>query len=81
MKIVAKECSRERINLIFPTGLLLNRLTAGMAVKAMQEKGITVSREGVLAFLRAVKQYRKTNPQWVLVEVKSSSGEYVEIKL
>ncbi len=81
MRIIAKESGGRGINLILPTGLVLNRLTAGVAVKALQGQGITVSRESVLALLRALRQYRKTHPQWVLVEAKSSSGEYTKIKL
>ncbi|MBQ8408030.1 MAG: hypothetical protein IJY39_04120 [Clostridia bacterium] len=77
-----------RINLILPTAVVLNRLTAQlMADKArsaaMENAGVSITLTGAQLgrLFRAIKRCRKKYPDWVLVEVKAHKGEEVTIKL
>jgi len=87
MKIDIKTDKGKRIFFWFPTRLLLNRLTAWIAVtfinKENKDSGnpkLTVRR-----FMPLVKeihrQRRRRDEKWVLVDVKSASGEKVRIIL
>ena len=64
-----------------PTGLILNDLTAGLVPKFMEQNGITITTKQARKFIRAMKKYKRRHRDWVLVEVQSSDGDYVEIKL
>ena len=65
----------------FPTGLLCNRLTAGIAAKAMAQNGWNATPAQMVRFFRAVRRYKRKHPDWVLTEVQSSNGDYVYVKL
>ena len=87
MKIDIKTDEGKRIFLWFPTRLLLNRFTAWIAVafinKENEESGAPKLR--VRQFMPLVKeihrQRRRRDEKWVLVDVKSTSGEKVRIIL
>ena len=64
-----------------PTGLLCSRLTAGFSAKIMEQNGIHATPEQMVRFFRAVRQYKRKHPDWVMVEVESSTGDYVFVKL
>ena len=64
-----------------PTGLFCNRLTAGFAAKMMAQNGMDATPEQMVRFFRAVRQYKKRHPDWVLTEVHSAEGDYVYVKL
>ena len=64
-----------------PTGLVLNDLTAGLAPKLMAQNGVTITTKQARKFIRAMKKYKRRHRDWVLVEVQSADGDYVEIKL
>ena len=64
-----------------PTGLFCNRLTAGLAAKAMQQNGWNATPEQMVRFFQAARQYKRKHPDWVLAEVRSSDGDYVYVKL
>lgn len=81
MKILVKSGGRTNFRLILPTGLAMNPVTAALMPKMMEQNGITITAGQARAFFRAVKAYKKTHPDWNLVEVESTSGEYVMIRL
>lgn len=81
MRIVVKSNERPDIRLSIPTRLVLNRLTAGFVPKFLGESGLDVTKAQAIAFVRELNRYRRHHPEWVLAEVQSSDGEYVEIKL
>ena len=81
MRIVVKSNDGPHIWLPIPSGLVLNRFVAGVAPKYLKEHGIHITKEQAVAFIKALNQYRRKHPEWVLVEVQSSDGEYVEVKL
>ena len=64
-----------------PTGLFCNRFTAGFAAKMMAQNGLNATPEQMIRFFRTARQYKKRHPDWVMVEVESSTGDYVFVKL
>lgn len=64
-----------------PTGLLCNRLTAGIAAKAMAQNGVNATPAQMVRFFQTVRRYKRKHPDWVLVEVQSADGDYVYVKL
>ena len=81
MKIVVKSNEGPNICLPLPSGLVLNRFVAGFAPQYLKEYGIDISKEQAVLFVKALNQYRHKHPEWILVEVESSSGEYVKVKI
>lgn len=81
MKIVVKSNEGTNIRLPIPSGLVLNRFAAGFAPKYLKEYGIDITKEQAINFVKELNRYRRRHPEWVLVEVQSSDGEYVKIKL
>ena len=81
MKIVVKSNEGSNIRLPIPSGLVLNRFTAGFAPKYLKEYGIDITQEQAVTFIKELNRYRRKHPEWVLAEVQSSSGEYVKVKL
>ena len=81
MKISVIEKGKSGFGLQFPTGLLLNRLTAGIIARKLRKQGMQVSGKNVYGFAKAVRTYRKDNPQWQLVEIQDTKGARIQIKL
>lgn len=81
MKIVVITNEGPNIRLPIPSGLVLNRFVAGFAPKYLKEYGIDITKEQAVLFVKALNQYRRKHPEWVLAEVQSSDGEYVKVKL
>lgn len=83
MRIHVKAEGR-RINLILPTGLMLNRLTAQIIsakTKDDAELEIQLSGEQLNQLFRIIRRVKKVHPDWTLVEVRTHGGEEVTIKL
>lgn len=81
MKIVVTSSEGPNIRLPIPSGLVLNRFVAGAAPKYLKEYGLDITKEQAIAFIKVLNQFRRKHPEWVLVEVESSGGEYVKITL
>ena len=81
MKIVVKSDEGPNIWLPIPSGLVLNRFVAGFAPRYLKEYGLDITKEQAILFVKALNQYRRNHPEWVLAEVQSSDGSYVKIKL
>ena len=80
MKITVK-AAEHNFSLHIPNALVLNRLAGAIACKAMNQQGLSLTNQQLVVFMSALRDYRKTHGEWVLVEVDSSGGEYVQIKL
>ena len=64
-----------------PTSLLCSRLTAGLSAKMMAQNGVHATPEQMVRFFRTARQYKRKHPDCVMVEVESSTGDYVFVKL
>lgn len=75
-------CSEgERRNLFLPSGLVLNRLTVGIGVKALEKYSVHMSYAQVVKLVKCVRACRRAYPDWVLVQVRSADGDEVVVKL
>ena len=81
MKITVHSNDSKNIRLQLPTGLCLNPVMAMILPSFMKQNGMAVSRNQMLILIRAVNQYRHRHPEWVLVEVQSADGDYVQITI
>ena len=79
VKVRAKD--GPNLTIPIPTGLLCNRLTAGFSAKMMEQNGVHATPEQMVRFFRTARQYKRKHPDWVMVEVESSTGDYVFVKL
>ena len=81
MLIKVRSQDGPNLTIPIPTGLLCNRLTVGFAAKMMEQNGMHATPEQMVRFFRAVRRYKRKHPDWVMVEVESSNGDYVYVKL
>ena len=81
MLIKVRSQDGPNLTIPIPTGLFCNRLTAGIAAKAMEQNGFHATPEQMVRFFRVVRQYKRRHPDWVLTEVQSADGDYVYVKL
>ena len=64
-----------------PTGLVLNPITAEILAKLLREYPVPVTGGQILRLFSAIRQFRRRNKDFILVEVHSADGEEVLIKL
>lgn len=81
MRVLVKENSGEKHDIRIPTGLVLNRVTAGFVAKVCKKNGADISKEQLRVLIKALRDYKKHHPEWKLLEVEDSDGEHVEIVL
>ena len=89
MKIYVKSNDAPTIRINLPTGLLLNPLTARVAVKSLEKHVkldeynlknlITTSQANAL--FAEMKRMKRKYPDLYLVDIESADGEIVKIKL
>lgn len=74
---------KTRLLLLLPTGLVLNRLTAKIAVTAVRNRypSLAFGTEDVQKLLDAIKDHKRRHPHWVLVDVTTADGERVYVHL
>ena len=80
MRIIVRD-GEHNLNIPFPTGLMVNGLTARVACAALRKKGVPITQKQMAGLMKAWGRFRRHYPKWTLVEVESSSGEYVKITL
>lgn len=81
MKIKIK-AGRWNIPIWIPNGLFLNRFTAKKIVKLIEEEGgAKIDPAAILRFKKEIRDFKKRNPDWVFIEVKSEDGPNMEIRL
>ena len=79
IKVRAKD--GPNLTIPIPTSLLCNRLTAGFSAKMMEQNGVHATPEQMIRFFRTARQYKRKHPDWIMVEVETSTGDYVLVKL
>ena len=65
----------------FPTGLVLNRLTAGIVCRKLKKEGFHLTRKQTVLFIKELKRYKKKHRDWNLVEVEGSDEDSVIVKI
>lgn len=81
MKILVRSENRT-IRILFPTGLLLNHLTAFIAVKALKSAlSVDLTAGQIVELAHAIKAYKRRHKGWELVNITSSNGDIVYIRL
>ena len=80
MKIAIK-WDETKLSLRFPTGLVLNRFTAGIVRKQLKKEGIHLTRKQTVLFIKELKKYRRQHRDWNLVEVSENDTNSVIIKI
>ena len=80
MKISIKS-DKSKMVLRFPTGLVINRLTAGIIRRSLKKKGIHLSRKQTVLFIKELKRYKKKHRDWNLVEISENGTNRIIIKI
>lgn len=80
MKIAIK-WDETKLTLRFPTGLVLNRFTAGIVRKQLKKEGVNLTRKQTVLFIKELKKYRRHHRDWNLVEVEENGKNSVIIKI
>ena len=70
-----------KLTLRLPTGLILNRLTAGIVCRKLKKEGIHLTRKQTVLFIKELKKYKKTHRDWNLVEISENDTDSVIIKI
>lgn len=88
MKIAVKYDDNRKLNIRFPSCLVFNGLVctvaAGSINKKLKKEGISgcrLSAKQLRRLSRTIMKYRRRHRDWKLVEVSSSDGDSVTIKL
>lgn len=79
MKVIVNETTGNDVNVNLPSGLVMNPVAAAVLSKLCKKQGVEIPRKQISEFMELVKEYKKTHPEWKLVEVESPDGEHVEI--
>ena len=81
MKIVIVRNSKRSIRLRIPTSFVLSRITALIAARAAQQKGVCLTFNQAFRFIKAVRAFKQKSGGWTLVDMQSASGEHIEIRI
>jgi hypothetical protein len=65
----------------FPTGLVFNRLTAGIVCRKLKKEGFHLTRKQTVLFIKELKRYKKTHRDWNLVEASENDTNSIVIKI
>ena len=79
MKIILK--GDRKLTLYLPSGLVLNCLSASLLPLYLRKYDVHITGAQARKFVRALNRYHRANPEWSLVEVLSSGGEEIRIRL
>ena len=80
MRIIVRD-GEHSLNIPFPTGLMVNGLTARVACAALRKKGVPITQKQMAGLMKAWRRFRRHYPKWTRVEVESHEGEHVKIEL
>ena len=70
-----------KLTLRLPTGLILNRLTAGIVCRKLKKEGIHLTRKQTVLFIKELKKYKKKHRDWNLVEASENDTNSIVIKI
>jgi len=85
MKIIIKSSDYKSIRLVFPTRLLLNGLTArigaGAINKHLHPDNFKIKSGDLRRIIKEIHRIKRKYPDLVLIDLESSDGDKVQIKL
>ena len=88
MRIYVKSPGSRTINIVLPTRLILNNITATRGTKQINkyisnntQEEMNLSSIDIRKFIKLIHQLKKKYPDWCIVDVESADGEIVKIKL
>ena len=85
MKITIKSPEEKTIRLVFPTRMLFNRFSAKIGIKTINKyiscDNIKVSSHDLRRLAKEINRIKHKYPNLVIVDVESSDGHMVQIKL
>ncbi len=76
IRIRSKETN---LTLRLPTGMVFNRVGIGMAYGFLKGKNMPLTKDQALIIAKGIRDFRRRNGPWKLVEVYSADEEQVEI--
>lgn len=68
-------------NIVIPSVIALNHITALIMPSVMKKNGTDIPLKASVGMVKEINRYRRNNPDWYLIEVESSGGACVKIKL
>ena len=77
MRIIVRD-GEHNLNIPFPTGLMVNGLTARVACAALRKKGVPITQKQMAGLMKAWRRFRRHYPKRTLLEGGSHGGEQVE---
>ena len=66
---------------MFPTRLVINRLTAGFIRRKLRKEGVKLSRKQTVRMIKTLHKYRRKRPEWNLVDAREAGGDHVIVRL
>lgn len=90
MKIVIDEGNNAGHRLVFylPVSVVLNNFVASIAPKYLKKCGVDMTKEQAKKTVKELRKcvkhlraYKRKHPEWKLLEVEGSDGEYIEITI
>lgn len=79
MKLIIQDGSGEKHNINLPTGMVLNRISAGIVCGVLKKYDIELQKKQLVELMKVAKNYKKRHPEWKLLEVDDANGEHVEV--
>ena len=81
MRIIVHRPREKSIFLMLPSSFALNGVSAAFFSAALRKKQVEISAQQLSALFSAIKSYKKTHPEWKLMEVQERNGNVIEIVL
>ena len=79
MKIQIKEAGGHKFTLPIPTGAVFGHLTAAFLPRTLEDNGVTITRKQAYQLLKELRRFKKSHPDWILVDIRSANGDTVKI--
>lgn len=81
MRITVKQPGRMMFWIGLPAWIAFNSLTAKIAAKAVESKGVKLGRQDMLRLVKELRRMKRKYPRLELVSVEAADGSRVRIRL
>ena len=65
----------------FPTFLIFNTFTSRVFKGKLKEEGISLTGKQLRAIIKEGRLYKRTHPDWNIVEIETECGDVLTIKI